>query len=441
MTRRQAIKTAAMTAGAAALPEAALGAAASPPLAGALNVRQAPFGAKGDGKTDDTAAFQRALDTCGAAGGGAVFAPAGNYFFAGVLNVPNEVALVGVARGPISHNGLRDAGLPKPTDGGTTFLVTAGAGDDGGKSPAFLTLNTNSYLGGVALYYPTQPHDAPVPTSFPYAVHMQGKNPTVENVELLNPYQGILAAGNERHTIRNVTGQPLYRGIYIDGVVDVGRVENVHFNPWWSGGDGPFAWQQAHGQAFVIARTDWQNFTNSFAFGYAVGFLFTQAGMGGCNGTFLGCGIDAANQAVRVEHCQPYGLLFGECNFTAFKGDNPSHLVCAPTFDGALKMSNCAFWGPTRQAARIQGTGSVYLSGCDFYDLQGPSAALTLDGTGGDASPLRARILGCEFWRDAPQIEVTGAVKGVASSNVFRGQARITNNSTRQFVVGDNVAD
>ena len=126
-----------------------------------------------------------------------------------------------------------------------------------------------------------------MPTPFPYAVHMQGKNPDLENCELLNPYQGILAAGNERHTIRNVTGQPLYRGIYIDGVVDVGRVENVHFNPWWSGG-APSAWQQEHGQAFVILRTDWQNFTNSFAFGYGVGFLFTQGTQGGCNGTSPG---------------------------------------------------------------------------------------------------------------------------------------------------------
>ena len=40
------------------------------------------FGAKGDGKTDDTAAFQKALDAAGQAGGGVVYAPRGNYFFA-----------------------------------------------------------------------------------------------------------------------------------------------------------------------------------------------------------------------------------------------------------------------------------------------------------------------------------------------------------------------
>ena len=48
------------------------------------------FGAKGDGKTDDTSAFQRALDAVGKAGGGIVYAPCGNFFFARHLNVPTE---------------------------------------------------------------------------------------------------------------------------------------------------------------------------------------------------------------------------------------------------------------------------------------------------------------------------------------------------------------
>ncbi|MER3472678.1 MAG: hypothetical protein C4335_01300 [Armatimonadota bacterium] len=106
------------------------------------NVRD--FGAKGDGKTDDTAAFQRALDEAGKAGGGVVYAPRGNYLFRGHLIVPNGVTLKGVWESVPAHNGIRDAGLPKPTDDGTTFLVTEGAGSEEG--PAFITLNTNSTL-------------------------------------------------------------------------------------------------------------------------------------------------------------------------------------------------------------------------------------------------------------------------------------------------------
>ena len=213
------------------------------------------FGAMGDGKTDDTAAFQKALDAAGKAGGGVVFAPRGNYFFAGHLNVPAAVTLQGIWQSVPAHNGIRDRGMPKPTDDGTTFLVTEGAGKEDG--PAFITLNTNSTLKGVVLYYPEQKTDE-VPAPYPYAIAMRGKNPAVLAVEMLNPYNGIDATRNERHLIRDVHGQPLRRGIYVDAIYDIGRIENVHFNPWWSNRPKLFQWQMENGEAFVFGRTDWQ---------------------------------------------------------------------------------------------------------------------------------------------------------------------------------------
>ena len=67
---------------------------ASTAIADALyNVRD--FGAVGDGKTDDTRAFQAALDAAGQAGGGVVRAPRGTYRIAGSLKVPMAVTLAG----------------------------------------------------------------------------------------------------------------------------------------------------------------------------------------------------------------------------------------------------------------------------------------------------------------------------------------------------------
>ena len=85
------------------------------------------FGAKGDGKTDDTSAIQRALDAVGKAGGGIVYAPCGNYFLARHLNVPSGVMLKGVWESVPSHIGLRSEGPPKPTDDGTTYIENADA--------------------------------------------------------------------------------------------------------------------------------------------------------------------------------------------------------------------------------------------------------------------------------------------------------------------------
>src|SRR6266404_3153302 len=107
------------------------------------------FGAYGDGKTDDTAAFQRVLDMAAQSGGGVVYAPRGNYFFAGHLNVPNGVTLKGVWESVPAHVGIRSGGFPKPTDEGTTFLVTESAAHENGAP--FITLNHNSTLKGVVL--------------------------------------------------------------------------------------------------------------------------------------------------------------------------------------------------------------------------------------------------------------------------------------------------
>src|SRR5258708_382375 len=97
------------------------------------------FGAKGDGKTDDTPAFQKALEAAGRAGGGVVYAPRGTYFFSGHLDVPRAVTLKGVWESVPAHNGVRDDSAAKPTDDGTTFLLTENQGNQDG--PPFILLN------------------------------------------------------------------------------------------------------------------------------------------------------------------------------------------------------------------------------------------------------------------------------------------------------------
>lgn len=410
------------------------GVGAEAPLAtGILSVRD--FGAVGDGRTDDTAAFQKALDAAARAGGGTVLAPRGNYFFAGNLNVPPAVTLRGIWESVPAHNGLRDAGLPKPTDDGTTFLVTANAGRE--DAPAFITLNHNSTLRGVVLYYPEQPTDE-VPRPYPYAIAMRGKNPAVLAVELLNPYNGIDATKNERHLIRDVHGQPLRRGIFVDEIYDIGRIENVHFNPWWSMKPRLFEWQMAHGEAFVFGRTDWQYVLNTFCYGYKIGYKFVQTPAGVCNGNFLGLGADDCHTALVVEQSAPYGLLITNGEFVSFKGPDPTMIEIKPTNIGSVRFVNCAFWGPCNQIAKVAGNGTVGFSDCTFVQWdrkrEGRAAIQVESGT--------VLVRGCEFRENKPQIELGEAVRrAVITGNVFTGPEKVTNRSKGQVRLADNAGD
>ena len=395
------------------------------------------YGAKGDGVTDDTAAFQKALDAASQAGGGTVMAERGNYFFAGHLNVPKSVCLQGMWKSVTSHIGLRQRGEnSKPTDNGTTFLVTESAGNEAG--PAFIQLNENCTLSGVVIFYPNQRTDQE-PTAYPWSVIMRSKNCAVLDVELLNSYNGIDGTGSERHLIRNVSGQPLRRGIQLDRILDIGRIENVHFNPWWTIGTPAYKWELANGEAFIFGRSDWEYVLNTFCFGYKVGYKFIQTRSGECNGNFLGIGADDCYTSVLVEQSAPFGLLISNGEFTSFHGPDPTMVEVGSTNRGAVRFVNCAFWGPCNQIAKIAGRGTVGFSDCTFCEWDHADegrCALQISGT---ASVL---VRGCEFQANKAQIELGPQVaRAVFADNMIRGKLRITNHSPRQFQIHDNATD
>ena len=406
-------------------------------LAGALAIEAADsssvadFGAKGDGKTDDTAAFQRALDAA-AKGGGTVSVSRGNYLFAGHLNVPTAVALEGVWKSVPAHNGIRDPGLPKPTDDGTTFLVTEGAGNESGTP--FITLNHNATLKGVVIYYPQQPDDAE-PQAYPWTIAMRGKNPAVLQVELLNPYNGIETTGSERHLIRDVQGQPLRRGIMVDRIYDIGRIEDVHFNPWWSNKPKLRQWQMENGEAFIFARADWEYVLNTFCFGYRVGYKFIKSAGGVCNGNFLGIGADDCFRAVEVEDSAPFGLLITNGEFVSFHGPDPTMVEVKSTHTGSVKFVNCAYWGPCNQIAKIGGRGTVSFGDCTFVQWDGNKEGRHAIQAEGGSLVVR----GCEFREAKPQIELgTNVHRAVITGNLIKGKEQITNHSQGQVRIADN---
>jgi hypothetical protein len=394
-----------------------------------LNVRT--FGAAGDAATDDTAAFQRTLDAAYASGGGAANVPPGRYLFKGTLTIPDGVSLRGSFGCVPSHSGLRDHGQPKPGADGSALFVTAGLGSEDGKP--FLTLNTNSSVSGLTFYYPEQILDGN-PAPYPWTIAMRGKNPAAFDLELLNPYQGIDASQNERHNIRNITGQPLRRGIWVDAIYDIGRIENVHFNPWWNSHSKVYQWQTANGEAFIFGRADWEYVLNTFCFGYRVGYKFVETKTGACNGNFLGIGADDCNRAMLVEQSAPYGILIANGEFTSFHGDDPTMLDVAETNTGVVRISNSAFWGPCNQIAKVGGQGTVGFSDCTFvqWSNTGDHAAI-------QASSGSLLVRGCEFRQRKRHISLGKSIeRAVITGNLFEGAAQIENASTMDVQIGLN---
>ena len=391
------------------------------------------FGARGDGATDDTVAFQRALDAAGDAGGGIVQVTRGTYMIAGHLSVPMAVTLEGMWQAPPSHPGLRDTGAPKPQYG-TVLLAIEGQGSE--HATPFVTLSDNAALKGFVIFYPEQ-HREGVPQPYPWTIRIRGTNAAVLDIELLNPYKAIDARRAHRHLIRNVHGQPLRLGILVDEIYDIGRIENVHFNPWWSMDKELFDWQMNHGEAFVFGRTDWHYVLNTFCYGYKIGYRFIKTAKGVCNGNFLGIGADDCLVAIQIDESAPYGLLITNGEFVSFRGTDPTMVVVSETHTGAVRFVNCAYWGPNKQIAKIAGSGTVGFSNCTFQawdkDKEGRAAIQVATGT--------VLVQGCDFREDAPQISLDPDVqRAVITGNVFRGVQRIINNSKGSVQIGLNAA-
>jgi polygalacturonase len=157
------------------------------------------FGAKGDGKTDDTLAFQKALDQAGKMGG-IVLVPPGQYRLDGVISVPEGVTLEGVWRGPHTSQ----------LDKGSTLLAYAGRDEENSKP--FISLKTDSTLEGVTIFYPEQNVTDIHP--YPWTIQGQGQNYNIIDVTIANAFNGVDCGTfhNEGHHLINVLMCALRRG-------------------------------------------------------------------------------------------------------------------------------------------------------------------------------------------------------------------------------------
>ncbi|GMW00890.1 MAG: hypothetical protein AMXMBFR84_20270 [Candidatus Hydrogenedentota bacterium] len=378
------------------------------------------FGAVGDGSTDATAAFQKALDTAGGSGG-VVRVPLGNYLIAGTLSVPADVTLEGVWTGPPRSKNSK----------GSTLLATAGKGEVDGVP--FITLHESSMLKGLVVFYPDQV-DSETPHAYPWTVRGIGDNCTITDTLLVNPYQGVdfgtYPAG--RHFIRALYMQALYKGIFVDKCFDVGRIEDAHIWPFWST-EGPVRkFTEREGIAFLFGRTDWEYVSNSFCIGYKIGFHFDSYNDGPGNVLVTQSGSDVGPCAVRVEQVQAHsGITFANCQMMA-------GIEVGPDNRGPVKFTATGFWpiDSTSSHAILEGKGHTFFEACNFSDWDKAKTGAACIVANNDG----LTVTGCDFMAEGKaQIQLGENVQAaIITSNRLRGGAKIENLSKGDVQIGLN---
>ena len=220
--------------------------------------------------TVTAAQLQAAIDAMEAAGGGTLLVPSKTTLIidAQVIVKPGVFLKGGDA---IPENVYAASLLP-------LMSVTYGSGST--TNPAFL-LRTSSGMSGFTFSYPNQVTSASsTPIQYGYSIATDTAwagsgnvdNVYLENIFLRNSYYGISLDKAGRFYTRNIHGQPIAKGLYIDRVYDIGRSEHIHFWTYHATpGSNLYAWMRANAKAYDIGRVDGWHVDDIFSYGYQYG--------------------------------------------------------------------------------------------------------------------------------------------------------------------------
>ena len=310
---------------------------------------------------DNTAALQKALDEAGRGPDGAtVYLAAGYYRFAGTLKVPRGVELRGASEVP--HH---------TQNGGTVLLATAGRGD--GDGTPFISLEPDSGLRGIGVWYPQQPLTEPV--AYPWTIRSLGPGCWLTDVNLGNSWQGVdfgtYPSGG--HRISYVSGGFFKTGVLVGNAKTRGWVEDLQFNPHYmlrlsprlpvdwgpkkpdAGGEHPaYPFCRRELQGIVVRDCADEKLTGTFLYAARDG-LVLEGATKACvliHGTDTGC--RGARLALSPEGCAKVAL--GQ--FVPLGADAEAAVVADGANKGEAEFIATQIW-PKNKVLSNGGTGKI----------------------------------------------------------------------------------
>jgi len=370
-----------------------------PVVPGMLSVKS--FGATGDGRTDDTAAIERAIRTARERGQ-AVFFPDGQYRVRRPLVIERQRLIGALAGGWCADS------TPMPR-----ILV------DHTRRPA-LTMKDGAAIHGLAFMYDRSGRAR----TYAPTILLAGNGLSITNVRIQYPQDGIIADGKTnigRTNIENVfIVQPRGQGLYLTHTYDVATVRNVEV--WCNGPMQP-------GPAFRLGRNDELRMNNCFAFNCRVGYLFEddapakgfeKDGPRSTYGTLTNCSTDACSIGYRVVGAASLNIVGGDFwnHHTGFELDHPQARVRIVNADlasngmpavwakraGSLILNGCrirrAFANPDLVSTRFDQAAALTITNCQFGPF-GPCIELGRD--------IGQAIIQANIFEPSPYVRVRSA--------------------------------
>jgi hypothetical protein len=179
-----------------------------------IDVTQAPYNADKSGVADSKNAIQKAIDDVTANNGcGLVYLPAGKYRLTGPLSLKRGVVLSGYWTSPL--------------DAGNTVLIVDYTHTSTTMSFITMPMGNNGGIKNLSIWYKNQ--NANDKYAFPWTIRAGGAN-SIENLTLINSYNGIYYEPLNAAVVRNVYGCALNQGFYASYSSELSWIYNVNFS-------------------------------------------------------------------------------------------------------------------------------------------------------------------------------------------------------------------
>ncbi len=342
-----------------------------------LDVTQSPYNAIGDGNADDAAAIQTAIDHAAYTNqGGLVWLPPGVYKLGFGLSITQSVILAGAGW---STPPTDVAGTPLSNVGNGSWLSV--------DSTEFSPLTITSTARGCTIRDLAVVHRQPTnvlagfgPVNYPYAIAVRADDVRIENVFLYNPTRGIDISNSTgsvgRVTLNRIWGQPFQEGIRIDNALDVIKIDNVHFWPFWSAYNTVTEYQRNNTNAILSYRNDNPHFSNIFVHRCNNGFVFSSSGSGATHGVtskfhMMNVDIDFCTHGINIDGTGTTGQV---ANLT-IQGTPGNHGIWVHANDVKLQGTNVRVTDVRNNGIRIEGSGTVAMLENVFIDRWNTSGA------------------------------------------------------------------
>ncbi|MCU0772851.1 MAG: hypothetical protein MUE94_13935, partial [Verrucomicrobia bacterium] len=326
-------------------------------------VTEAPYSAAADGVTDDTTAFQAALNAAGSNGGGLVFVPGGDYRLDGTLTVPSGVELRGVFETP-----------PATVNRGSVLNVYSGQNQSNGTP--FIQIQTNAGIRGLTFHYPEQIYDANDTTNagfvpYPFLIRGLGADVYVINSCSTITYQlmDLKTFRCDRHYVDGIYAAPFKTGFDVGGGSADGQIRSCHIMPSayrFASSAYPSIPStsitatladifEQNASMYVFGNVTNQVLHHDFTFGGLRGVTLYKEGGVGPSGYCAGMGADSCTTALRINGVGAGSFDFINTQLVSTAPANGRFVETDSAFADTFRLFNTACWGGPQKSAVVNG--------------------------------------------------------------------------------------